>query len=334
MNSVSTPGSQKCPVGPRPAFVFALLGSLGVALVGLQTIEPVRQAFGLDPIIRPPVQTAVQTAGVAPAVDAPATLRFDRLSSAPGVERPVQPVPTRRLGSGTRRAVRLAPAVVQMASARTSSSPAVSVWPVVAAVPAQPRPTQRPDSARRDDAVLGPVQYAKLDDALRRVVDGDAAAPIRVIVQTQPGQQETTAQWLTTSGREVHHLHPSLDGLTATLLAADVAALNGDPSIARLSIDAVVTATGTEAIYTSDVVAAIEHATANKDALDIDVMNLSLGHPIYDRAADDPLVQAVERAVDAGLSGVTGGSGEICQGSWSTAPASSRPATDTEEELM
>ena len=46
--------------------------------------------------------------------------------------------------------------------------------------------------------------------------------------------------------------------------------------------------------YTSDVIAAIEFATANKAALGIDVINLSLGHPIYEPAATDPLVQAVE----------------------------------------
>ena len=93
----------------------------------------------------------------------------------------------------------------------------------------------------------------------------------------------------------MHRVHSSFDGLTATLSAADVVVLSEDPSIARLSIDAVVTAPGTEAVsfggyrvldasgaagYTSDVVAAIEHATANRDALDIDVMNLSFGHPI------------------------------------------------------
>ena len=202
-----------------------------------------------------------------------------------------------------------------------------------------------------------------------------------------------------------------LPALTVTLSAADVAALSGDPSIARLSTDEVVTATGTDGIswqllhdtlglragdgvpstggaraadgigvalmdsgiepsqdlwadrvvafydftdggtevhpyddyrhathvawltggsgdlssrtepvassrthlvgykvldasgagYTSDVVAAIEHATANKDALDIDVMNLPLAHPISDSAAGAPLVQAVRNAADAGL---------------------------------
>ena len=53
--------------------------------------------------------------------------------------------------------------------------------------------------------------------------------------------------------------------------------------------------------YTSDVVRAIEFAVANKSRLGIDVINLSLGHPIYEPASTDPLVQAVERASNAGI---------------------------------
>ena len=52
---------------------------------------------------------------------------------------------------------------------------------------------------------------------------------------------------------------------------------------------------------TSDVLRAIQFAIDNKDALGIRVVNLSLGHPVYEPAASDPLVQAVESAVRAGL---------------------------------
>jgi serine protease AprX len=52
---------------------------------------------------------------------------------------------------------------------------------------------------------------------------------------------------------------------------------------------------------TSDVISAITFATANRSLLGIDVINLSLGHPIYESAATDPLVQAVEQAVRAGI---------------------------------
>ena len=53
--------------------------------------------------------------------------------------------------------------------------------------------------------------------------------------------------------------------------------------------------------YTSSVLQAIEFAVANRDRLNIDVINLSLGHPIYESPATDPLVQAVEAATRAGI---------------------------------
>ena len=49
------------------------------------------------------------------------------------------------------------------------------------------------------------------------------------------------------------------------------------------------------------VMRAIEFAIVNKDSLNIQILNLSLGHPIYEAAASDPMVQEVERAVRAGL---------------------------------
>jgi serine protease AprX len=53
--------------------------------------------------------------------------------------------------------------------------------------------------------------------------------------------------------------------------------------------------------YTSDVISAIDYAVANRAALGIDIINLSLGHPIFEPAGTDPLVQAVERASKAGI---------------------------------
>ena len=52
---------------------------------------------------------------------------------------------------------------------------------------------------------------------------------------------------------------------------------------------------------TSDVISAIEYATEHKDRLGIEIINLSLGHPIYEPAETDPLVQAVEAAARAGI---------------------------------
>ena len=52
---------------------------------------------------------------------------------------------------------------------------------------------------------------------------------------------------------------------------------------------------------TSDVVEAIDWTIENKARYNIRVLNVSLGHPAVEGAADDPLVQAVERAVRAGI---------------------------------
>ena len=66
---------------------------------------------------------------------------------------------------------------------------------------------------------------------------------------------------------------------------------------------------------TSDVINAIAFATANKSLLGIDIINLSLGHPIYESAATDPLVQAVEQAVRTGIVVV------VSAGNFGTSPA-------------
>jgi hypothetical protein len=52
---------------------------------------------------------------------------------------------------------------------------------------------------------------------------------------------------------------------------------------------------------TSDVISALEFVTLNRAQLNVHIVNISLGHPIYAPAKDDPLVQAVERASAAGL---------------------------------
>jgi len=52
---------------------------------------------------------------------------------------------------------------------------------------------------------------------------------------------------------------------------------------------------------TSTIIQAIEFAIANRAQLGIDVINLSLGHPVYEPPDTDPLVQAVNAAVRAGI---------------------------------
>jgi serine protease AprX len=58
---------------------------------------------------------------------------------------------------------------------------------------------------------------------------------------------------------------------------------------------------GTGQGYTSSVISAIEFAVTYRSQLGIDVINLSLGHPILEPSATDPLVQAVEAASRAGI---------------------------------
>ncbi len=53
--------------------------------------------------------------------------------------------------------------------------------------------------------------------------------------------------------------------------------------------------------YTSDVIAGIDWAIDNRLVHGIRVLNLSLGHPVSESAASDPLCLAVRRATEAGL---------------------------------
>jgi subtilisin family serine protease len=81
--------------------------------------------------------------------------------------------------------------------------------------------------------------------------------------------------------------------LIGNIGAADDAPYRGVAAGASVLALKVLDANG--AGYTSNVIAAIEFCIANKYALKIDIINLSLGHPIYEPAETDPLVQAVER---------------------------------------
>ena len=52
---------------------------------------------------------------------------------------------------------------------------------------------------------------------------------------------------------------------------------------------------------TSDVIAGIQWAVANRARYNIRIINLSLGHPVSEPAATDPLCEAVAQAVQAGI---------------------------------
>ena len=53
--------------------------------------------------------------------------------------------------------------------------------------------------------------------------------------------------------------------------------------------------------FTSDVIAGIEWVVANRALYNIRVINLSLGHPVTEACSTDPLCEAVNQAVQAGI---------------------------------
>ena len=69
--------------------------------------------------------------------------------------------------------------------------------------------------------------------------------------------------------------------------------------------------------YTSDVIAGIDWVIAHRVAYNIRVVNLSLGHPVTEPAATDPLCEEVQKAVSAGIVVVVsaGNSGKAADGS-------------------
>jgi len=56
---------------------------------------------------------------------------------------------------------------------------------------------------------------------------------------------------------------------------------------------------------TSDIISGLSYIVENKDRLNIDILNLSLGTPPTNNPAKDPLVRAVEKCVEAGIIVVT-----------------------------
>jgi serine protease AprX len=72
---------------------------------------------------------------------------------------------------------------------------------------------------------------------------------------------------------------------------------------ASLLVEKVLDATGQG--YISNVIAAIDYAVANKDALHIRIINLSVSAGVYESYTTDPLTLAAKRAVEAGVVVVT-----------------------------
>ena len=267
---------------------------------------------------------------------------------------------------------------------------------------------------------------SKLDRVLKKAVDGGTTSEQRVIIRTRRGQTSAVADRLRKHGDRVESEHHRLDAFTATVHADDLRALEDDPDVQAVSVDAIInadqvaqdTAPGDALIdnlltsalglsdtvyngdkigiavidsgleksgdlsggradrffdftadgrgghayddyghgthvatliagegkdserevervqngkryktkvalyqgvapkariislkvldsdgagYTSSVLRALEFAIENRQSLKIDVINLSLGHPIYESPETDPLVRAVEDATKAGI---------------------------------
>ena len=247
-------------------------------------------------------------------------------------------------------------------------------------------------------------ERSKLDKVLQEAIR-QAPQPQRVIVRTQPGTRHAVRAALQQHGDIVLAEHPSLEALTVTVHGEDLVALQANPNVVSVSVDAEVTSfaatpvarTRTDALRAtlgiervaysgagigvavvdsgiepsrdlvssikgfwdftrggipvtafdnyghgthvagliasdgmesrreflgvapdvnlfglkvldgngrgraSNVIRALEWILANHRTKGIHIVNLSVGHPIFQDAAHDPLVQAVENLVRAGV---------------------------------
>ena len=117
--------------------------------------------------------------------------------------------------------------------------------------------SQRPTIGPRKSAVAstfvgGSSQFPvdKLDHALRRLVDGDPARPVRVIIQPEPGQTDAVAGALGRGGRAVRAASTRGGTLVTTLAAGELGAVAARPDVSRLAVDARVRASSDSYAYT------------------------------------------------------------------------------------
>src|SRR5688572_18103296 len=83
---------------------------------------------------------------------------------------------------------------------------------------------------------------SKLDKVLRAALREGSRQ--RVIIQTRPGRSAGLKKSLQQHGDVVHAEHPGLNALTVVLHGEDLAALEADPSVLAVSVDAEVTSFG------------------------------------------------------------------------------------------
>ena len=135
----------------------------------------------------------------------------------------------------------------------------------------------------------GKTKLPKLDRVLQRAMDKHDPSSRRVIVRSRPGHSDAVADRVAKRGDRIEKAHrrgvqrPWADGCGCRR-----------PDVETLS---------TQSFRRQ--AEALEFAIEHKDDLKIDIINLSLGHPIYESPETDPLVNAVEDAVRAGIVVVT-----------------------------
>ena len=82
----------------------------------------------------------------------------------------------------------------------------------------------------------------KLDKVLRKAADAGDKSAQRVIVRTRKGYTSAVADRLKKHGDRVESEHRRLNSFTATVHGEDLRALEGDPDIEGLSVDAIIAA--------------------------------------------------------------------------------------------
>ena len=80
---------------------------------------------------------------------------------------------------------------------------------------------------------------SKLDRVLHKAAARKDASPQRVIVRARPGRASAVADRLAKHGDRIEANHGRLDAMTATIHGDDLSALEADPDVEAVSVDAI-----------------------------------------------------------------------------------------------
>lgn len=196
------------------------------------------------------------------------------------------------LPAGELRRLALDPDVISIsADARVTSHGHGSLWD-------GPTPAWAAD-AQHLRRTLGLPATASGGRGVGVAVIDSGIAPVRDLAAQIAGFYDFTAGGVAAEPSDAYGHGTHVAGLIAGTGASSFGAYPGIAPGVRLIGMKVLDANGEGCA--SNVLAAIEFAIEQRVALGIDVINLSLGHPVLEPGATDPLVQAVERATAAGI---------------------------------